>query len=392
MWPSFDKEEIKIASKVLSSGRVNYWTGDECRNFEKEYSEYFNCKHSVAVSNGTVALDLALMALNISDGDEVIVTSRTFIASVSSIVLAGAKPVFADICLNSQNFRTSEIKKLINKNTKAILCVHLAGYPCEMDNIMRLAKENRLYVIEDCAQAHGAKYKGKHVGTIGDIGCWSFCQDKIITTAGEGGMITTNNDKYWKKIWEFKDHGKSYDSVYKKKHPNGFRWLHDSFGTNWRMTEIQGAIGRIQLKKLSKWTKIRNRNQNIIWNHARRIKGIRVPRFNEKSWEFYHPENVHAAYKCYLFVEHDYLKKNWDRNKIIEAINKRGVPCFSGSCSEVYLEKAFKNKSLKPKKRLKNAKKLGEDSLMFLIHPTLSKNDLNLTCKAITDVMKMAVK
>jgi dTDP-4-amino-4,6-dideoxygalactose transaminase len=389
-WPSFTEEEINSVTNVLSSNKVNYWTGDECRKFEKEFADYFGSKFAVSLSNGTVAIDIALKVLGIGKGDEVIVTSRTFIASVSSIVNAGATPVFADVCPNSQNFRSSSISKLISKNTKAILCVHLAGWPCEMNNIMKIAIKNKLFVIEDCAQAHGAKYKGISVGSIGHIGCWSFCQDKIMTTGGEGGMVTTNSKKLWKKMWEYKDHGKSYDAVYKKKHPEGFRWLHESFGTNWRMTEIQASIGRIQLKKMNEWTKIRNRNQNKIWQTCRRLELIRTPEFNRKSWKYFHEGNIHAAYKCYAFINKNRLKSGWSRNKFIREINKLGVPCFSGSCSEVYLEKAFKKFNLRPKKRLESAKELGDTSICFLIHPSLTKNEIDLTCKAINTISKKA--
>ena len=391
-WPDYSKEEISQVKKVLESNKVNYWTGNECRKFEKEFAKYFGAKYSVSLSNGTVAIDLALKTLGIGQGDEVIVTSRTFIASVSSIVNAGATPVFADVCPNSQNFRSSSISKLISKNTKAILCVHLAGWPCEMDNIMKIANKNKLFVIEDCAQAHGAKYKGISVGSIGHIGCWSFCQDKIMTTGGEGGMVTTNSKKLWKKMWEYKDHGKSYDAVYKKKHPEGFRWLHESFGTNWRMTEIQASIGRIQLKKMKNWTKKRNHNQNTIWQNCRKLDLIRTPEFNRMSWKFFHKGNVHAAYKCYVFINQNKLKKGWSRDRIIKEINKLGIPCFSGSCSEVYLEKAFKKSNLKPRQRLVSAKELGETSLCFLIHPSLTNKEIDLTCKTINNVAKRATK
>jgi len=389
-WPKFSNEEAEKVKQVLLSNKVNYWTGQECREFEKEFANYFESKYAIALANGTVAIDLALKALDIGDGDEVIVTSRTFLASVSSIINSGAKPIFADICPNSQNILSSESLDLINSNTKAILCVHLAGYPCEMDRIMNIAKDHNLYVIEDCAQAHGAKYKGKSVGSIGHIGCWSFCQDKIMTTGGEGGMVTTNNESLWKKMWAYKDHGKSYDAVYNKKHPDGFRWLHDSFGTNWRMTEIQGCIGRIQLKKMPEWTKQRNFNQNMIWDKCRSLVGLRIPKFNEKSWEFYNSGNIDAAYKCYVFVEEDKLNSGWSRDKIINEIISMGVPCYSGSCSEVYLEKAFQNKDFCPKARLKNAKKLGETSLMFLVHPTLESEEIKRTCEAIKSVMTRA--
>ncbi len=390
-WPSYSAKEVKKISTILKSGKVNYWTGEECRNFEKEFASYVGTKHAIAVSNGTVAIDLALRALNIGKGDEVIVTSRTFIASVSSIVNSGAKPIFADICKNSQNIDFNNVSKLINRKTKAIMCVHLAGWPCDMDEIMYIAKKNNLYVIEDCAQAHGARYKGKSVGSIADIGCWSFCQDKIMSTAGEGGIVTTNNKKLLEKMWSFKDHGKSFNAVYKKQKKPGFKWVHNSFGTNWRMTEIQGAIGREQLKKIEKWNKKRNNYQDNIWSFSKKINGIRVPEFKCASCNICNEKGCrHAAYKCYLFIDPTSLKKGWTRDKIIEEINNRNVPCYSGSCSEVYLEDAFKKDNLKPKIRLKNAKELGETSLMFLVHPTLTKKEISYMCQTLEEVMKKA--
>ncbi len=384
MWPSFDQEYIDVVSKVLESGKVNYWTGQECRKFEEEFAQYFGSSYSIALANGTLALDLAFIALDIGEGDEVLVTSRTFIASVSSIINAGATPVFVDVCMNSQNILPSEIKKNLNERTKAIVCVHLGGWPCEMDEIMKIAKEHKLSVIEDCAQAHGAMYKGKSVGSIGDIGCWSFCQDKIMTTGGEGGMVTTSNPDLWEKMWSYKDHGKSYEAVYKKNHKPGFRWLHESFGTNWRMTEIQGAIGRIQLKRMPKWTEKRNILQSKLWESCKKLPGLRVPKFKNNE------SSVHGAYKAYIFINEDNLKQGWNRDRIIEELTKDGVDCFSGSCSEVYLEKAFNEKPYKPKVRLKNAKELGETSLMFLIHPTISEQEMERKCKSITKVMTKA--
>ena len=388
-WPSYSNEEANKAKNIILSNKVNYWTGTECRKFEEEFASFSDTKYAVALANGTLALDSALKALDIGKGDEVIVTSRTFIASVSSIINIGATPIFADICLNSQNIKPSQIKKLVTKKTKAIMCVHLAGWPCEMDEIITIAQRFNLFIIEDCAQAHGAKYKGKPVGSIGHIGCWSFCQDKIITTGGEGGMVTTSNVNLWKKIWAYKDHGKSYKAVYSKKHSQGFRWLHESFGTNFRMTEIQGAIGRYQLKKIKTWTRLRNRNQELIWKTCKSIKGLRVPEFNSygKNDE---TKSVHGAYKAYVFVESNKLKSGWNRDKIISEIKKQGVPCFSGSCSEVYLEKAFEKTSYRPKKRLKNANELGNSSLVFLIHPTLKKTDIEFFCKIIRQVMYAA--
>lgn len=383
-WPSFTLEEADAIHKVLMSNKVNYWTGDECHEFEKEFAVWSNSKYAIALGNGTQALDGALKALDLGVGNEVIVTSRTYISSVSSIVNAGAIPIFANVDLNSQNITPASIRSMITSKTKAIVCVHLAGWPCEMDKIMDLANEFNLHVIEDCAQAHGAKHKGKPVGSIGHIGCWSFCQDKIMTTGGEGGMAITNDKSLWSKMWAYKDHGKSYEAVYEREHPEGFRWLNESFGTNWRMTEMQAVIGRIQLKRMPNWHTKRITNANKIWNIAKQCKGLRVPSI---------PDYIeHAAYKCYVFVELKKLKDGWGRNRIIKEINTLGVPCYSGACSEVYLEKAFDNTGFRPKERLVNAKELGETSLVFLVHPTLTKDEIQQTCDAITSVMSLATK
>ncbi len=380
-WPNYSEEEIFAVSEVLRSNKVNYWTGQEGRVFEKEFAAYTNNKYAIALANGTLALDLALHALSIGDGDEVIVTSRTFIASISSIVNAGATPIFADVELNSQNISAQTIKAVLSDKTKAIICVHLAGWPCEMDDIMALAEEKNLYVIEDCAQAHGTKYKGRSVGSIGHMGAWSFCQDKIMTTGGEGGMLTTNNESLWRKAWAFKDHGKSYEAVYEKEHPPGYRWLHESFGTNWRLTEMQSAIGRIQLKRMADWTKLRNENAEKIFQVCRQYDWLVVPNVPDYI--------VHAYYKCYVFVDIDRLPDNVSRNDIIDTINKLNVPCYSGSCSEVYKEKAFEKNHLRPQKALKNAKVLGDTSLMFLVHPTLTSTEMNTICRTLKQAFDM---
>lgn len=378
-WPSFTQEEADAVSKVLLSNKVNYWTGQECREFEKEFATFAGTQYAVALANGTVALDVALKALNIGAGDDVIVTSRTFLASASSIVTAGANPVFADVELDSQNISARTIEAVLTPNTKAIICVHLAGWICDMDPIMQLAAERGLYVIEDCAQAHGAQYKGKPAGSIGHISAWSFCQDKIMTTGGEGGMVTTNDEALWKKMWSYKDHGKNFDSIYNKQHPPGFRWLHDSFGTNWRMMEMQAVIGRIQLKKMTDWTKVRNENMQKIYAAFAETPYITVSQPSE--------EYLHAAYKCYVQVNTEHLPEGWSRDRIMNEIAELGVPCFSGSCSEVYLEHAFDNTPWRPAQRLQNAQKLGESSLMFLVHPTLSEDSINQTISAIEQVL-----
>lgn len=378
-WPSFTQAEADAVSKVLLSNKVNYWTGQECREFEKEFAQFVGTSYAVAVANGTVALDLALKALDIGAGDDVIVTSRTFLASASSIVTAGANPIFADVELDSQNISRRTIEAAITPNTKAIICVHLAGWMCDMDPIMQLAAEKGLYVIEDCAQAHGAMYKGRSAGSIGHIGAWSFCQDKIMTTGGEGGMVTTNDENLWKKMWSYKDHGKNFDTVYNKQHPPGFRWLHDKFGTNWRMMEMQAVIGRLQLKQMPTWTAQRHANMARILAAFEHSPYFTV---SQPSSDY-----VHAAYKCYVQVNLDRLPEGWSRDRIMAEINAQAVPCFSGSCSEVYLEHAFDGTPWRPAQRLTHAKQLGESSLMFLVHPTLSEESIVKTFRAIENVM-----
>lgn len=380
-WPSFTDKEADAVKNILLSNKVNYWTGQECREFEKEFASFSGTKYAVALANGTVALDVALKALQIGTGDDVIVTSRTFLASASSIVTAGANPIFADVELDSQNISRRTIEAVLTPNTKAIICVHLAGWMCDMDPIMQLAAEKGLYVIEDCAQAHGAKYKGKPAGSIGHIAAWSFCQDKIMTTGGEGGMVTTNDESLWKKMWSYKDHGKSYDSVYNKQHPPGFRWLHDSFGTNWRMMEMQAVIGRIQLTYMPDWTKNRIENADKILKAFDHSNYFTVNRPTD--------DYLHAQYKCYVQVNINALPSGWSRDRIMQFINAEGVPCYSGSCSEVYLEHAFDNTNWRPKERLKNAQQLGETSLMFLVHPTLSEDNIKKTVEVIEKLKKV---
>ena len=383
-WPSFTEEEANAVRDVILSNKVNYWTGQETRTFEKEFAAWSGTEYAVALANGTVALDLALKALGIGAGDEVIVTSRTFLASVSSIVNAGAVPVFADVDLDSQNFTAQTIKSVMTPRTKALICVHLAGWPCDMDPIMELANEHGLKVIEDCAQAHGARYKGRPVGSIGHIGAWSFCQDKIMTTGGEGGMVTTNDRQLWADMWAYKDHGKSWEAVYEREHAPGFRWLHESFGTNWRMLEVQAVIGRIQLRRMHEWQAARIKNATRIWEAAGHLPALRVPVMPN--------EDVHAAYKAYVFIRPECLKADWSRDRILNEIAARGVPAFSGSCSEVYLEKAFDNTGWRPSQRLANAKELGETSMMFLVHPTLTEQEIELTCKVMSDVVQQATE
>lgn len=377
-WPYFAEDEINEVVKVLKSGKINYWTGKECSLFEKEFADFVGTKYAISLANGTVALELALHALGIGPGDDVIVPSRTFIASASSVVAIGAQPIVADIDPISQNITAETISQVLTPNTKAIIVVHLAGWPCEMDAILKFAAKYKLKVIEDCAQAHGAEYRGKRVGSFGDTAAFSFCQDKIMTTGGEGGMFLTNDEEIWRRAWAYKDHGKNPSKVGSNISQAGFRWVHESFGTNFRMTEMQAAIGRVQLRKLPAWLIVRERNASLFYSQLQNISALDCVR---------PPSHIkHAYYKCYVFVKLDKLKDGWNRNRIVEELNVRGVPSACGSCGEIYLEKAFVDAGLQPKKRFPNAQKLSETSLVFLVHPTLQEKDIVWMSSVIREV------
>jgi dTDP-4-amino-4,6-dideoxygalactose transaminase len=363
-WPSYDDEQIAAVTEVLRSGKVNYWTGDICRQFETEYAAAIGVPHAIAVANGTNALELALEAFDIGSGDEVIVPCRTFLATASCVVTRGAKPMFADVDPLSQNVTADTIAPLITARTKAIIVVHLAGWPCDMDPILALAQPRGIRVIEDCAQAHGAMDKGRHVGSIGDSGCFSFCQDKIITTGGEGGLVTFHDEAIWKKAWGYKDHGKGWDTVHHGEHPGIFRWLHDSIGTNWRLTEMQAALGRIQLARLPEWIQTRRRNAEILTQSLLPTGTVTIPAPG--------PDQFHSYYKFYAFVRPEALTAGWTRDRIVRELQAAGVPCGVGSCSEIYLERAFQVAGLAPNQPCLSSRNLGERSLMFLVHPTLT--------------------
>ncbi|MBV9499262.1 MAG: DegT/DnrJ/EryC1/StrS aminotransferase family protein [Acidobacteriaceae bacterium] len=382
-WPVFEPEVMEAAIRPLRSGKVNYWTGDEGRNFEAEYAAALGCRHALAVANGTVALELALYALGIGPGDEVVTASRTFVASASCIVMRGARPAMADVDRDSQNITAETVHAAITPRTKAIIAVHLAGWPCEMDAILGVAREHGLKVIEDCAQAHGAHYRGRPVGSMGDINAFSFCQDKIMTLGGEGGLITTNDEAMLSRAWAYRDHGKSYDAVYNREHPAGFRWVHESFGTNWRITEMQSAMGRVLLRQLPAMVEQRRRHAELLTERFGKMSALRVT---------VPPAHIcHSYYKYYALLRLERLRSGWNRDRVIAAINAEGIPCFSGICSEIYLEKAFSTE-MRPSQRLPVAKELGETSLMFLVHPTLSDTDMHDTADAVEKVLANATR
>jgi dTDP-4-amino-4,6-dideoxygalactose transaminase len=381
-WPQFDDDEIDAVSRCLRSGRVNYWTGEEGRSFETEYAAMLGRRHTIALANGTLALELALKVWGIGPGDEVVVTPRSFMASASCVVTQGANPIFVDVDRDSGNITARTIEPALTKRTKAIIPVHLAGWPCEMDEILELARSRGIRVLEDCAQAHGATYRGRPVGSVGDGGAFSFCQDKIITTGGEGGLLAVDDDQWWDAAWSYKDHGKTMEAVYRRQHDPGYRWLHDRFGSNWRMTEMQAAIGRLQLRKLAAWSAARARNAQILIDALSRLSALRVP--------IPPPHSRHAWYKFHCYVRPNRLRSDWNRERVMCEISARGITCLSGSCSELYLEAAFSNHATRPATRLPIARDLGETSLTFLVHPTLTADDMHRICDVVKSVVNEA--
>lgn len=380
-WPFYAEDEIEAAVRVLRSGKVNQWTGDDVAAFEQACVNRFGGGHGMAVANGSVALDLALLALGIGPGDEVVVTPRTFVASAFCVMLAGATPVFADVDPDSGNITPATIGKVLSERTRAIIPVHLAGWPADMPGIMRLAKERELLVIEDCAQAQGASIDGRSVGSFGDAAAFSFCQDKIISTGGEGGFVSFKDEEAAEFARSFKDHGKNFQKVGSASSaPGEFKWLHDQTGTNWRLTGPQAAIGIAQLAKLDEWNAVRMRNAQVWIDELKDVPGIRVPLPG--------PGIRHAFYKLYFQLDAAPGEARRLRTEILSQCAEEGLRVFSGSCSEVYLEEAFNEL---PRPECLNAQRLGETSLMVEVHPTLRQDLLKRRAERLSAIIRGVV-
>ena len=380
-WPHFDAAEISAVADVLRSGKINRWTGGENIKFEEAICNFTGAKRAIAVSNGTLALELALRGVSLEKGSEVVTSCRTFVASASSVVAQGGVPVVADVDLDSQCITAQTVEKCLTKKTRGIIVVHHAGWPADMDGIMALAKDRGLFVIEDCAQAHGAAYKGKSVGSIGDVGAWSFCQDKIITTGGEGGAVTTSSDEAYFKMWSYKDHGRDYDAVYNRKHPEGFRWLIESFGSNFRMTEMQAVLGISGVRKLAEWVKRRRENAAAYIEALKDIPCVRVPLPKEGEFCSY--------YKFYFFLRPEAMKSGISREEVIAKINSLGIPAFSGTCWNISAEKCFVDRGWgKSAEDLPNAAVLRDTSVMLLTHPTIEPEDSRWAAEEIAKILR----
>lgn len=378
-WPFFADDEVEGAAAVLRSGRVNQWTGPEVFDFERACGARFGGGRAIALANGSVALELALRAFGIGPGDEVIVSPRSFVASVSCASLVGATPVFADVDPESGNITPQSVARVLTDRTRAIIPVHLAGWPADISGMMDLVRGRDVKVIEDCAQAHGAEIGGESVGSFGDAAAFSFCQDKIISTGGEGGLLTMKDESAWAWAWSFKDHGKDFAKSTAAGDPGSFRWLHDHVGTNWRLTGPQAAIGLRQLQKLDDWRAARARNAAIWAEALGQVPGIGVPVPEGNS-------RRHAFYKLYFYVDRGSDEEAAAlRARILNRSAEAGLRVFSGSCSEIYLEKAF---SGLPHMDCPVSRSLGVRSLMVEVHPTLRPDLLQLRAERLAEIAR----
>ncbi len=383
-WPFFADDEVAAVARVLKSGNVNYWTGNEGRAFEAEYATYCCVKHGLAVANGTLALELALYGLGIGTGDDVIVPARTFVATASAVVARGGRPIVADIDPLSQNLTAETVAAALTPKTKAIIVVHLAGWPADMDPILALARKYGLKVIEDCAQAHGATDRGRPVGSIGDVGCFSFCQDKIITTGGEGGMVVTNDALAHKKMWAHRDHGKDMDLTLAPNTASGYRWLVTTFGTNWRLTEPQSAIGRMQLRKLPQWVE-RRRAVAVAFDAALSdLNGVTLTRPPAHAF--------HSYYKYYFRLRADGLKSGWTRDRVCTELDARGVPARIGSCPDIAKELAFADAGITQHPPHPNAARIAGETVMLPVHPTLTEGNVDFMAETTRQVLIAATR
>ena len=381
-WPSFDEEMIAESTSVLASGRVNYWTGEHGRAFEAELAAYVDRRHALVLSNGTVALELGLRALGVGEGDDVIVPSRTFIATASAVVAVGARPVVADVDAETQGLSAETALDVLTPRTKAIIAVHLGGCPVEWEPLQRLADARGLWLVEDCAQAIGATYRGRPIGSLGHVAAFSFCQDKILTTAGEGGALVLDDEEMFRRAWSYRDHGKSFEAVFEREHAPGFRWLHESFGTNFRLSEVQSAVGRVALRRLPDWLEQRRENAEVLSARLSGHPALRIPELPEHL--------INAWYRWYGFLRTDQLAPGWNRDRVVAEISALGTPCFSGSCGEIYREEAFA--ASRPISPMSVANELGETSIALLVHPTAGRPHMEQMAANVLAVLHRATR
>ena len=361
-WPNFSKKLISQVGNVIKSGKINYTTGPYGQKFENEFSKHIGNKFSIAICNGTAALEVAIKSLRLPKKSKIIVPARSFFSSAACIVNTGHIPVFVDVDLLTQNISLEDIKNKISKKVRAIICVHLAGLPCDIRGVKKIANKHNLKIVEDCSQAHGASIQNKKVGSFGDVSTWSFCNDKIISTLGEGGMISTNNKSIYEFCKRYINHGSDL-----KKNKNSYKFVYNknTFGTNLRLTEIQSFAGMEQLKNLKK---IQNKRQKMSKDYYNLIL-----KYNKYFYSYYPSKNIKSAwYRFYFFLKTEVKNYKNIRFKIIKDLNRNDLKCFTGSCPEIYLEKSFQKLKNFRSIRLKNSKILGETSIALDVNHTLN--------------------
>ncbi len=333
-WPQFSEKAVKSVEKVLRSGKVNYWTGPMGMEFEKKFADWQGSKYAISVATGTAALHVALSALGIGPGDEVIVPSYTFIATSFSVVQSGAIPRFADVNIEDHCISVESAEKLVNKRTKAIIPVHLYGNVCDMDPIMAFAKKHDLYVIEDNAEAFGGSYKGRKTGTIGHMSTCSFCQNKTFTTGGEGGMVTTDDEELAWTARSFRDHG--YDVKERLnllEMEQKLPYIHNIVGWNYRMTEMQSAIGLAELERMDDWNlPARKRNSYIIIDALKDLPQVKYLPVDT-------PERQNGWYTMAVSLDIDNM--NCDIMQFVKAATAEGAPVWKVFWPQCHSEKAF---------------------------------------------------
>ncbi len=385
-WPNFGASERDAVLRALDSGHLTYWSGNEGRHLEAEFASACGRTHAIAVANGTLALELALRAFGVGPGDEVVVPARTFIATASSVVAVGAVPVIADVDPHSGTLTAETTLPALSARTRAVIPVHLGGWPVAMEPLMRLARERDLIVIEDCAQALGGSLLSGPIGSgESHAATFSFCGDKIVP-AGEGGMLVLDDEGAFERAWSYKDHGKSMQALEPAPVPGGqaFRWLVEEFGSNWRMPELSAALVRAGLAQLPIWHERRRENAHRLAAALTDTPGIRVP-LPETGFE-------HAFYRLYAYLEPAALGAGWDRDRVVAAITAEGTPCQYGTCGEIYREQAFVRAGLAPAERLPGAASLHETAIAFFVHPTLEASDIDDTATAVRRVLEAACR
>ncbi len=357
--PLIGDEEINAVIEVLKSGMLAH--GKEVEAFEREFAGYLGAKHGIAVTNGTAALDVALKALKIGPGDEVITSPFTFIASANSILFQGAKPVFADIDPKTFNLDPNEVLERINEKTKAIIVVHLYGQPADMKAFSEIAEDHKLYLVEDCAQAHGAEFDGRKVGTFGDIAAFSFYPTKNMTT-GEGGMVVTNDDELAYRAQLIRNHGQTK------------KYLHEELGYNLRMTNIAAAIGRVQLRKLDEWNEKRIENAKLLTDGIKRIGGLTPP--------YIDPRVKHVFHQYVIRVEDEFPMS---RDELAQKLREKGIGTGIHYPMPVH-HQPFYQKLGYPKDICQNAVEASKRVLSLPVHPSVSREDVEYILQTLEEL------